>query len=48
MTGKGWTSLWAYAVGEGGGSVEGVRIRRQNGQIEIAFKNGHIEIAFKN
>ena len=33
MTGKGLTSLWAYAVGEGGGSVEGVRIRRQNGQI---------------
>ena len=32
MTGKGLTSLWAYAVGEGGG-VEGVRIRRQNGQI---------------
>ena len=31
MTGKGLTSLWAYAVGEG--SVEGGRIRRQNGQI---------------
>ena len=33
MTGKGLTSLWAYAVGEGGVVVEGGRIRRENGQI---------------